>query len=840
MASLYAKLQKLNTQKTKKISEEDVKDIYIETLKLKKEEYSKNLIDIQIGEHIWVEAKLGSVDLYSMFNQSLHYVHQALVKGEHLPSFLMVIDQEKAAILPYAQIESKFARIHQDIQWGKSASDVKALNEEDRKRLQDLIVHDIIAFYFRNDGEEEAFKATFNEIKTSYRLTRTDITPKNLEEAYESWCHLIGAYLRLTDAPRGENNSLSESELTFLFYADLMHDGTVSVYKRELPASARLIFADGERLFQFDGREAKVTDEEQYLMYWNRWHRPPKEQYRDELISRRDSLMPLGERRYDGEFYTPIKLVRQAYLKLSQVLGENWQKEYYVWDMACGTGNLEQLHEQPHRLFLSTLKQREVDIMKLNAKNSPRYHKLQEASIWQYDYLNDDVTEEGTIDYRLTNKVPAELQEAIRAGKKILVLMNPPYGEAGTTLNFESKSGIAKNKHVAKYLMKKDWGAATNELYAQFLARIQQEIPQAVIAMFSTLKYVNAPNFEQFRSRWQAEYLGGFVFHSRNFDTVKGNFPIAFLLWNLANPQAITEIRCDVLKTDVKDKEGAITIEGEKLFFNQPTKTYLNKWIDRPKSNPELSRVIPLKNAIKVFDGTQIRLDKWSDNAVAYMWVKANDFQNAGQQTALFSSVWGSGDGFYVNPENLAQAAVVFAVRRAIKATWLNDRDQFLQPTKPLTRVFELDALVYMLFSGSNLTAGADKLLYNDQEYTLVNHFFPFTPSEVGSTKLESRFMVEYLQENHAHLSAEALEVLAMGKQIYRWYFQEYDNFPPHVIEEFKLGRSDVGWYQIRNALAKSRSGKQKDDYETIIKASYATLTQKIEKGIYEFGFLRQ
>lgn len=51
------------------------------------------------------------------------------------------------------------------------------------------------------------------------------------------------------------------------------------------------------------------------------------------------------------------------------------------------------------------------------------------------------------------------------------------------------------------------YGKASNELFTQFVARIAQEIPNATLAMFSTLKYVNAPNFEKFRQVWSAKYL---------------------------------------------------------------------------------------------------------------------------------------------------------------------------------------------------------------------------------------------------------------------------------------------------------------------------------------------
>jgi uncharacterized protein YheU (UPF0270 family) len=55
------------------------------------------------------------------------------------------------------------------------------------------------------------------------------------------------------------------------------------------------------------------------------------------------------------------------------------------------------------------------------------------ATRFQYDYLNDDITDEGKIDYSLKQKVPKELQQAIKDGKKILVLINPPYAEAANS-----------------------------------------------------------------------------------------------------------------------------------------------------------------------------------------------------------------------------------------------------------------------------------------------------------------------------------------------------------------------------------------------------------------------
>lgn len=74
--TLYQRLQEVK-------SEEDIKDAYIKALGLKK--YSKNLIDIQT-EEISFEAKDGfNKSSYQMFTQLLHYVQQALDKGEQIP-----------------------------------------------------------------------------------------------------------------------------------------------------------------------------------------------------------------------------------------------------------------------------------------------------------------------------------------------------------------------------------------------------------------------------------------------------------------------------------------------------------------------------------------------------------------------------------------------------------------------------------------------------------------------------------------------------------------------------------------------------------------------------------
>lgn len=796
--SLYEKLQKAT-------SEEDVKDAYIKALGLK--EYQKNLIDIQTKE-IWFEAKDNArLSSYAMFTQLMHYVQQALDKGDYIPPFLAVIDTQKAAIMKSADVLPFLAK--KTIKWGKSAS------KYTQEALDEISAHigaHLVSFKIQTH-EEEFISTIKNAIKNG-DIIRTQITPDNLKQVFDKWVLMIGR----------EINGVAAEDYALLFFADIMHDGTVATHDN---LTAQLMHKNNAPVFLLDGKVYELSNREGYRQFWAIYHRPPKAEYRNYLLERRDSLIPLDERSFKGAYYTPLNVVDKAYDKLTETLGHNWQKEYIVWDMCCGVGNLEVKHSNPRNIYMSTLDNEDVDVMRATKT-------CVAATRFQYDYLNDDITDDGKIDYTLTNKVPESLRKAIADGKKILVLMNPPYAEATNFENIakgidaENKTGVAKTKIAAAMT---NYGKASNELFTQFVARIAIEIPTAYLAMFSTMKYVNAPNFEKFRENWNAKYLGGFVVHNKAFDGLTGKFPIGFLVWKTdlhsKNKTAISEISVDVL-----DKN-ALPI-GEKLFYNLPNSAFLNVWLNRPKANKV--ETIPLRNAISPSE-TNPRVKTWSSNALAYMYCGVNDLQHAEQQTIIFSSQYGGGNGFYINSENLWQSAIIFSVRRLVIPTWLNDRDQFLQPTETLTDEFKNDCLVWMLFNRCQRTASANDLEWNGRKWSIVNHFIPFTEEEVGAAgRFESDFMVQYMAGKT--FSAEAAAVLQAGKTLWQAYFTQTD--VRTVRDELKLNRPDVGWYQVRKALqARNASGDFAPVSFKPMEEAYKALSEKLQPMVYELGFLR-
>ena len=792
--SLYDRLQKAS-------SEEDVKDAYIKALGLK--EYQKNLIDIQTKE-IWFEAKdTGKHSTYKMFTQLMHYVQDALNKGDYVPPFLAVIDTQKAAIIKSADVLPFLAK--RTIKWGKSASGYTP------EALDAISAHIGTHFVsFKIQTHEDEFISTIKSAVKNGDIIRIQITPDNLKQVFDKWVLMIGREIK----------GIAEEDYALLFFADIMHDGTVSTHEN-LPAE--LMHKNGAPVFSLSGHIYELGNKEGYRQFWAIYHKPPKAEYRNYLLERRDSLIPINERSFKGAFYTPLVVVDKAYDKLAETLGKNWQKEYIVWDMCCGVGNLEVKHSNPRNIYMSTLDRADVDVMKATKT-------CVAAQRFQYDYLNDDITEAGEIDYSLTNKIPEGLRKAIAEGKKILVLINPPYAEARAGLGSKSKLGVAKTKLAATAIAK--YGKASNELYTQFVTRVALEIPTATLAMFSTLKYVNAQTMDIFRTEWNAKYLGGFVVHNQAFEGLKGNFPIGFLIWS-TNQNAIKKLPIIEISAEVLNKKAQAI--GEKRFYHLPNKQLLTNWITRPKTNK--TEVIPLKNAVTPATSTKdLRGLKWSDNAIAFLWCKSNDMQHA-NQTALFSSGFGDGHGIFINAENLWQAAIVYSVRSLIKPTWLNDRDQFLQPIKPLLDEFKNDCLVWMLFDGSNLTASANDLNWNGKQWSIVNHFIPYTENEVNAPeRFESDFMVQYLSDKT--LSKEAKLVIEEGKILWQAYFSQTD--VRTVRDELMLNRSDVGWYQVRKALqARNASGDSVPISFKPFENAYRALSEKLEPQVYELGFLK-
>ena len=242
----------------------------------------------------------------------------------------------------------------------------------------------------------------------------------------------------------------------------------------------------------------------------------------------------------------PLRFGTKAIHYISEVLGKNWYKsgKYRIWDMAAGTGNLEyNLPQEAYKyLYMSTLHASEADHLS---------KVFRDATCFQYDYLNDDVEyllTKDSLPFEPNWKLPKKLRDELKDESITwLVYINPPFATAQDAKQTRSKTGISKTK-IEKLMDKEEIGHAKRELFAQFMFRVSLELPKKTyLGMFSTLKYVNAPDSVEYRNKYfNHKYEKGFLFHSKCFQGIAGNFPIAFMIWNLSKKSESKTIEIDI------------------------------------------------------------------------------------------------------------------------------------------------------------------------------------------------------------------------------------------------------------------------------------------------------
>jgi hypothetical protein len=756
---------------------------------------------------LWAEAKTGDFDISTMFVQLILTIGKARTFDKSLPpAFLGVFDFKKIAFVPYISIQDIF--YINDFNWNVAPSkhdtkEFKIIRERIESNLRES---SYIYDYIKDEKELKYFIA--NNIAKATETSKIRIDKNNFIPIYLRWLDIVKSNIDVNWEDLQKANILdSDFYLADLFVDDkdtnrIEDDSTI----RE---SLFVIFQNQgykiakENIKQMFDATINIKAKETYQQFWKRYKRPPVREFQEYIIERRDLLVPQDIRERKGAFFTPLIWVELSQKYLTEVFGENWQDEYFIWDCAAGTGNLLAGLTNKYNIWASTLDQADVKVMHERIQHGAN---ILESHVFQFDFLNDDFS-----------KLPQSLQDVIkdeRKRKKLIVYINPPYAEAAQYGN--SKNGVSATKTYLEFKAKISF--AVNELFSQFFARIYNEIPDCKLAAFSKLKYVTASNFEKFRSYFRAEYLSGFVCRANTFDNVKGNFPISFLIWNLENKKLIEEIECDVL-----DNDGVI--EGRKKFISVKKGKVINDW---------------LRN---YYD---------RQNIIGYLRFVGPDFQaNSGvyitsepKQSDIKESRIQP-----ITQSNLIEMSIYVAVRFCIGFTWLNDRDQFLFPNSnwQVDKEFHNDCLAFTLFNGQNRITSSS-----------TNHWIPFAEQEVDAKeKFASNFMIDFIKgkiinnirtedlfnakqaiydNQQRHFSEEAKALFGAGCELWKYYHQHKDikvNAGLYEIREYFQGRNDKG-------VMNQRSNNEK--YSKLIgniREKLKVLADKISVKVYEYEFLK-
>ena len=726
--------------------------------------------------------------------QLLYYVRRlkfGTFVEKRIPFYLCLADQNEA-ILTETNIWRKFyddANEKYDWDLAASSPDMKLVNDlAETDEVKNLHIYKV-----QNPTEFSVFaEQLFNCLNPQVSLfgDKKLVSENNFEEVFDYWNNIFGESVK---------NGLKTSRY---FVCDIQQDRTF--YRRE----------ESKVFFKFDNdnwREKKILAQD-YEHFWSLYDRVSKPEIIRDILAKIDRLTDETMRRFHGEFFTPVRFAKKALDYLEKIVGKDWWKsgEYRLWDMACGTGNLEyHLPSEAMRYcYLSTLYTEDVEHCK---------RLFPEANIFQYDYLNDDIENlYGGLNFGFSWKLPENLRaDLANPNLKWIILINPPFATSQTAGTSGGSKQDASNTKLREIMHRQNLGEVSRELFTQFLFRISKDFENKIahLGFFSSLKYLIATNDQKFRDKvFHYEFKDGFMFSSANFSgTSKGNqFSVGVIFWNLSKKKKLEEqnIALDIFNESVEKI-------GKKMLVTKHRDNFLSKWIERPSATIKFP---PFGSAIERKFDNKDRRDRISQNFLASLMCKGNDLVNQ-TFTAFLSAPYVSAGALSVTPENFEKAMVVHAVRRIPKDNWIIHQDQFMQPNTELSAEFVDDCAVWNLFSNSNATAAMRNVEYEKQIYQIRNHFFPFTVSEIKHWTItdgdiaetlvnaEDTFVANWLLERS--LSNEAKAVLKQGKEIYKFYFA---NLGQVRTTKFKIETWDTGWWQIRNVLADANLGKEMFD----------------------------
>lgn len=755
---------------------------------------------------LWAEAKVGSSDIYNSIVQLILTIGKARTFDKFLPPpMLGAFDGNKIAFIPYNDIHDIFYQ--NDFNWNVTPSDYET---KEFKQVHEIVKTTIdqkaLLFHYEKDDKELKKFIKNNFVVGKFGLTKTKIDKNNFIVIYNKWLQVVKPSIEII-WDFAKKNELIDGDF---YLADLLSSENISLKDKlfvVLKATKYELNRHLDDYGAFSTSSVEFKDNQvAHTQFWNRYDRPPKEEYWDYIVERRDLLVPQDVRERKGSFFTPQIWVELSLKYLTDVLGEDWQDEYYVWDCAAGTGNLLHGLTNKYNIWASTLDKQDVEVMHDRIKNGAN---LLDDHVFQFDFLNDDFA-----------MLPKALQDIIKdpeKRKKLVIYINPPYAEA-TSYGTKSKQGVSSNnKTYEKY---KDLvGSAINELFIQFFIRIYKEIPDCKLASFSKLKYVNSQNFEKFRAYFKAENNAGFVCRANTFDNVKGEFPIGFLIWNLESKKYISKIESDIILND-----NSLTTywqEGTKTFYASKKGTYIIDWLR------------------KYFDKKSER--------IGYLRIQGTDVQ---QNRTIFVTSKPSESDFReskvteITKNNLIEVSIYFTLRNIIEATWLNDRDQYLFPNDGWLNdtEFQNNCLTYTIFNT------------NIQSQFETNHWIPFTEQEINSReKFDSNFMTRFIQgtlkqdgisdlfgfheqrRTPLDFSSEAQEVFNAGRELWMYYHKL-----PHCNVNASL--YDIReYFQGRNEQGKMNNKSDNVIYMNLIsdlRDKLKILEKKITPKIYDYGFL--
>lgn len=524
------------------------------------------------------------------------------------------------------------------------------------------------------------------------------------------------------------------------------------------------------------------------------------------------------ERILQGAFYTPAFWAKEAHAYLDHVLPD-WREDSLVWDPAAGCGNLvRDLEGVP--VISSTLEASDLQYLKPPAF---AYNFVEVEPVLPFAEFEVPV-------------VHTMLAEAAQQGKRLLFLMNPPYGSWNTTLPpFTDGREVSTRQvttSVCSEMRAKKLGVSAHQLYTQFMFQCQNiakeyGFSRYTVALFSKPTFMTSSTYQPFRDYWYADhsFQGGFMIQASNFSDVSGAWAVSFTVWNSGG-----STQQEYIPLMLKDTTGDIRTKFLYTAFSREA----SAWAAMPVAGkptvdaPQFSSGLVVKPSGK---GTV------TPDSLCYLRNAGNNLQYSISMVYLVSGAATWNYGFSVTPDNWRRAVALYSVRKLIYPDWTNDVDEYVAPDTSLPGYEQWvdDCHVYALIHRSNNCTAMRNVPYKGTSHRIKNQWF-WLPRQQTNSYLDLDIQQETTDSYYSGLSLQLSEdaVAVMQQLNHLWwaslpYREDFDKEHP----EYHLGAHDAGIFQLKHLWRKTHP----TEYRRLVD-THRALEHRLRAGIYQYKFL--
>ena len=748
-----------------------------------------------------------------VLGQMIGYLKRFEEAGQKMPNVLFVGDKNECFAL---EVEAVKEFLSLPIDWSKAPS------AGDPTLVKALVDRLDVSPYVFDIGDALDFKDVLAKIETLARgeVHRVRATGSNIGAMFVFW---------------RDNIFLPTSGLTAV--------EQVGVFLRCLfkPEDVTL-HGTNKNLLVVEGRKIPVNGH-QWQSFTNHFVRGYKPSEIEIFYANKDRLVEDDARRRQGAFFTPTLWVDEAHKMLDAELGADWRDKCIVWDPAAGTGNLTRDYRFAD-LIISTAEKPDCDVIKEQGYNPG-------ASVFAYDFLNDDSSPFFEGKNVIPDAVDDQLRAAAAEGKRLVFLMNPPYGTAATagTVVGDSKAGMALTTVNAE-MNKAKIGGSSQQLYAQFMYRASNlaesyGFAKTTVAAFSAPTFMVSGSYKGFRDFWYRRfaYNKGMLFQASHFADVSGRWGISFTVWSEGRQDS--KVVVPIALKDVRDF--SVVKTQDKAFYNSDGQE-ASEWVREPTKGMKGVDAPQMSSGLVVKEGAGCRGTIYPKHLM-YFGNNANNLADSGTMVYFVSATSSRANGCSLLPgESFRRATALYAARKLVTEDWMNQKDEYIRPsdTTPIYKQWNDDAIVYALLHPSNNCTAMRGVQYKGKQYRIKNHFWHLTRKAslkfYDTTGCSDIYKDIKAEESDAYLatilptldlSPEAKACLTALDACLVATLPHRESFATSH-PDLHLMAHDAGLYQLKHLFREHDPEGWK-----VLQNALKALATKLRPGVYEHGFLK-